>query len=97
MKVKRDHCSDNTRDLTSSRLLWWPVAKLSRPTTCWFSFRRCSRRLEPMKPAVPVISQVLGVSRTAKVKRLYLSIKSLDKIDNLTESVYVGLQITLLV
>lgn len=75
MKVKRDHCSGDTRDWTSSRLLWWPVAKLSRPITCWFSFRRCSRRFEPIKPAVPVISQVLGAAGNASVRALYLSMK----------------------
>ena len=36
----------------------WPVEKLSKPMTFWLSFRRFSRRLEPMKPATPVISQV---------------------------------------
>src|SRR4051794_17789862 len=45
---------------TFSRL---PVAKLSRPTTFWSSFRSCSARCEPMKPAAPVTSQQRGSVR----------------------------------
>src|SRR5690554_7414690 len=60
IKLKLFHCSEVTKLCTSSRLCWWPVAKLSNPVTFWLSLSRVSSRLEPIKPATPVISQVLG-------------------------------------
>jgi hypothetical protein len=33
MNLKRDHCAGLSVDRTSSRLRWYPVAKLSSPTT----------------------------------------------------------------
>ena len=50
---------------TSSRLLRWPVAKLSRLTTSWPRRSSVSSRCEPMKPALPVTSQRCGRARSA--------------------------------
>ena len=48
------------------------MAKLSRPVTRWLSLSSVSKRLEPMKPATPVISQVDGLVDRCFFRVLYL-------------------------
>src|SRR5271168_1031514 len=57
-----------------SRLVAFPVAKLSSPTTAWPSASRRSTSVEPMKPAAPVTSARTGppyrrAARTTRVRR----------------------------
>ena len=59
-KWKRAKRAAPTASRTWSRLVLWPVAKLSRPLTVWSSSSSASSSEEPMKPATPVTSQRRG-------------------------------------